>query len=141
MVSMEYIFLVVAAAWSLQFLLAYWQLQRFHRQLAELRKLGRCSVGMYGNRWRGRTYAVLVIDAQDRVRHAASLRGWTVFTSLQPLVGLDGIHLDDILAAKTPIAPMRRPQWLALQHAAQFLKESPASNLPISQSNRLDQRA
>ncbi len=133
---MEYIFLAVAAVWSLQFLLSYYQLQRFHRQLAELRTLGRCSVGMYGNRWRGRTYAVLVVDAHDRVRHAASLNGWTVLASLQPIAGLDGMSLDAILAAETPVTPMRRPHWLALQHAAHFFKTqstpSTRSTRPIS---------
>jgi len=127
---MQYIFLVVAAAWALQFLLSYWQLRRFHRRLAELRKLGRCSIGMYGNRWRGRTYGVLVVDEHDRVRHAESFRGWTVFSQLQPVAGLDGMRLDVLLSSDTPVAPLRRSQWLALQHAAQFFRrQSTSSNL------------
>jgi DNA-binding transcriptional regulator of glucitol operon len=125
---MEYIFPILAVAWSLQFLFSYYQLQRFHRQLAELRKLGRCSVGMYGNRWRGRTYAVLVVDAQDRVCHAASFSGWSIFASLQPITGLEGMRLDAILTAEAPLAPMRRPQWLALQHAAGFFKTQSTSS-------------
>ena len=124
---MQYMFLVVGVAWCLQFFLSYWQLQRFHRQLAELRKLGRCSVGMYGNRWRGRTYGVLVLDKHDRVRQAASFSGWTVFSALQPIVGLDGTRLDAILSAAMPAANLRRSQWLALQNAAQFFRTQSTS--------------
>ncbi len=131
---MEYIFLVVAAAWSLQFLLAYYQLQRFHRQLAELRKLGRCSVGMHGNRWRGRTYGVVVLDGHDRVRHAAIFTGWTVFSQLRPVAGLDGMRLDAILGAETPIGHVNRSQWAALQHAAQFFT-APGTPAQLSSSS------
>ena len=133
---MQYIFLVVAAAWSLQFVLSYWQLRRFHRQLANLRKLGRCAVGMYGNRWRGRTYGILVVDAQDRIRHAASFSGWTIFSKPQPVAGLTGMHRDAILAMNTPIAQLHRSQWLAFQHAAQFFntQSAPSSRATSSAS-------
>ena len=123
---MQYIFLVVAAAWFLQLLLSYWQLQRFHRQLANLRKLGRCAVGMYGNRWRGRTYGVLVVDAHDRISHAASFSGWTIFSKLQPVAGLTGMRGDAILTMDTPVGQLHRSQWLAFQHAAQFFNTQPA---------------
>lgn len=126
---MEYVFLVVAAAWAIQFILSYYQLRRFHRQLAALRKLGRVSVGMYGNRWRGRTYGVIVADQHDLVRHAAALTGWTVFSNLQPVSGLNGMRVDAILTTVTPPAGLRKPLWLALQHAAQFLTKQP-TNMP-----------
>lgn len=119
---MEYIFLVVAGVWTLQFLLSYWQLKRFHQMLADMRRLGRCAVGLHGNRWRGRTYGVLVVDAHDRIRHAAVFTGWTVFSRLEPVAGLDGMRLEAIVADEPPLAEIRRPQWQALKHAAQFLQ-------------------
>lgn len=124
---MQYVFLVVAAAWSLQFFLSYWQLRRFHGQLADMRKLGRCSVGMSGSRWQGRTYGVLVVDEHDRVCNAALFSGWTVFSKLQRYDKLDGMRLDAILSTDTPMLDLRRSQWLALQHAAQFFKPQPDS--------------
>ena len=137
---MQYIFLVVAAVWSIQFLLSYWQLRRFHQRLAELRKLGRCSVGMSGSRWQGRTYGVLVLDEQERVRHAASFSGWTVFSTLQPIIGLEGMRPDAILSAGTPLIDLRRSDWLALQHAARFFRTSsiPSNRAPspIASSER-----
>jgi glucitol operon activator protein len=125
---MEYIFLVVAAAWTLQFVLSFWQLRRFHRQLADLRKLGRCAVGMAGNRWQGRTYGVLVIDEHERVSDAALFSGWTIFSKLRPVVGLAGTRLDAILTTDTPVGALRRSQWLALQHAGQFFRTHPGSS-------------
>lgn len=137
---MEYVFLIVAAAWSLQFLLSYRQLQLFHRKLAEFRKLGRSSVGMDGNRWRGRTYGVLVVDAHERVRHAATFSGVTVFSTLKPITELDGMQLETILTTDTPPAGLRQPQWRALKHAAQFFKQS-ASTTTSFPGSQLDQRA
>ncbi len=128
---MEYIFLVVAAVWSLQFLFSYWQLQRFHRRLAELRRLGRCAVGMVGNRWRGRTYGVLCLNQHDRVVQAAAFDGWTVFSQLRPLPQLEGMRLDALLATATPPDGVRNTQWKALQHAAQFFTtQSRANDIP-----------
>jgi DNA-binding transcriptional regulator of glucitol operon len=131
MFSMQYIFLIVAAAWGVQFALAYWQLRRFHRRIAELRKLGRCSVGLHGDRWRGRTYAVLAIDRQDRVLDVEVFRGWTVLAQLRPIEGLAGMRLDAILGTATPPPPFTKSQWLALQNAASyFKKQSPPAQSP-----------
>jgi DNA-binding transcriptional regulator of glucitol operon len=120
---MEYIFLVIAVAWSLQFLLSYLQLQRFHRRLAELRKLGRYSVGKAGSRWRGRTYAVVVLNAHDRVLRVEVLEGLTFFAHLRPVAGLDGMNLDALRTLQQPPAPISQPQWLAIKHAADFFKQ------------------
>lgn len=124
---MQYFFLAIAAAWAVQFGCSYWQLQRFHRRLAELRKLGRCSIGMAGSRWQGRTYGVLVVDAHDRVCHAALFSGWTVFSQLRSITGLDGMRLDAILGTAQPLAGLRQAQWLALQNAAQFFRTQAAT--------------
>lgn len=118
---MEYLFLVVAVAWSLQLLATYWQLRRFYRQLAELRRLGRCAVGMVGNRWRGRTYGVLCLDHHNQVLQAAIFEGLTVFARLRILPNLKGRHLNELLTTSAPPAGMRMTHWRALQHAAQFL--------------------
>lgn len=134
---MEYMFLIVAAAWTLQFFLSYYQLQRFHCHVAGLRKLGRCSVGMYGNRWRGRTYGVLVIDAQECVRHAALFTGWTVFSTPHPIAGLNGIPLKTILSTDTPLAGLRQAHWGALQHAARFFQPTSAASTPAPLSTSL----
>jgi glucitol operon activator protein len=124
---MTYVFLMVAVAWMAQFALAWWQLRRFHARIAQLRKAGRTAVGLFGNRFRGRTYAVLSIDGQGIVQHAELFDGWTVFSQLRPVAALQGQRVD-VLRAAEPLAGLRQSQWAALQHAASFL-EAPSPPL------------
>lgn len=126
---MEYIFLVVAAAWSLQFYFSYRQFQRFNRRLAELRRLGRAAVGLHGNQWRGRTYAVVVSDGTDRIRHVELFEGWTIFAKLRPIDALRGMTLQAVLAAQKPPLDLKRAQWQAIQHAATFLTQPTSPQL------------
>jgi DNA-binding transcriptional regulator of glucitol operon len=128
---MDYIFLVVAAFWVAQFGMAYWQLRRFHGRVAELRRLGRCAIGMHGNRWRGRTYAALVIDDQATIRKAEVFDGWTVLSQLRPAPALEGQPLHVLNADHPPLGNLRPAQWAAFQHAATFLqpKAAPTAQL------------
>lgn len=124
---MDYIFLVVAVLWLAQFALAYWQLRRFHGRIADLRRLGRTAVGMHGNRWRGRTYAVLTVDPQNVIRCAEIFDGWTVFSQLRPIAALHGRRIESIGAEPAPPDGLRPAHWAALQHAAGFLSAPPAT--------------
>lgn len=117
---MDYIFLAVAVFWIAQFGLAWWQLRRFHARIGELRKLGRTAVGMKGNRFSGRTYAVLTVDAHERIQRAEVFDGWTVFSRLRPVDGLQGRPVT-VLRGE-PATGLRKAQWEALQHAATFLQ-------------------
>lgn len=121
---MDYVFLVVAIFWVGQFALAWWQLRRFHNRIGQLRKLGRTAVGMKGNRFSGRTYAVLTTDAKGQIRRAEIFDGWTVFSRLRPVPELEGRPLSH-LQANEPRAGLRKAQWEALQHAAGFLTAAP----------------
>lgn len=122
---MDNIFLAVAVFWLAQFVLAWWQLRRFHARIGELRRKGRTAVGMKGNRFSGRTYAVLVVDSSQRITSAQVFDGWTVFSQLRPVPELEGRHLS-VLRADEPPAGMRKARWEALQHAAGFLEAKPA---------------
>lgn len=122
---MSYIFLVVAAVWIVQFGLAYWQLQRFHRRIRELRQYGRTSVGMSGNRWRGRTYGVLAVDGQGHVRRAEVFAGMTIFSKLRPVAALEGRPLSSIVAEAPAPAGLPTAQWAAFAQAAEFLRNAP----------------
>lgn len=126
---MDYLFLVVAVLWVAQFGMAWWQLRRFHGRIAELRREGRTAVGMQGNRFSGRTYAVVVADAQGRIRRAELFDGWTVFSRLRPVEALRGRQLSE-LSAPEPLAGLRKTQWAALQHAAGFLTKGASGEEP-----------
>src|SRR5438270_6830303 len=80
----------LAIAWALQYGLAFWQMQRFYKRVAELRRRGQVSIGVAGSAWRRRQYAVLVVDASHHIVRVAQLSGWTIFATLKPVAGLDG---------------------------------------------------
>ena len=86
----------LAAAWFLQLFLSTHQLRRFYTRFGELRKAGRCAIGMEGSIYRRRVYAVLVADDEDKVTHAEQLSGWTVFAKLRPVELLVGHSLVEI---------------------------------------------
>jgi DNA-binding transcriptional regulator of glucitol operon len=139
---MKYVFLILGVAWALQFVLSFWQLRHFHRQIVAQRARGRCAVGMSGDRIRGRNYSVLVADQHNIVRYAGSFSGWTIFAKLQPVAGLDGLPLNTILSTTIPLANLRLAQWLAFQQAAQFLAQPPAvSQYSAPRVVTTDQRA
>lgn len=118
----------LAVAWLLQLGLSYWQMRRFYRRIADLRREGRVSIGLEGSAWRRRQYAVLVVDKEThRIITAEQLSGWTVLASLQPVPGLAGLHLDDLFRddVETPVAKNKK-LWLALRNAAQHIKDAEA---------------
>ncbi len=86
----------LALAWSLQYVLAFWQLRRFYGRVAALRRDGIVSIGMSGSTWRRKQYAVLVVDQNGKIVHAEQLYGWTVFAKLKPVPGLAGRPLSDL---------------------------------------------
>jgi len=107
--------------WLLQLGLSYWQMRRFYRRVAELRRRGTVSIGMEGSMWRRRQYAVLVVDEQERIVHAEQLSGWTVLASLKPVAGVAGRTLAELFddQATWPVKPKLR---LALRNAAQHIR-------------------
>lgn len=111
----------LATMWFLQLGLSYWQMRRFYRRVAELRRRGTVAIGMHGSMWRGRQYGVLVVDEQERIVHAEQLSGWTVLANLKPVAGVAGRTLTELFddEAKWPIKPKLR---FALRNAAQHIR-------------------
>lgn len=112
----------LALAWGIQYVLAFFQMKRYYKRIAELRKKGKVSTGVAGSSWRRRQYAVLVVDANYRIVHVEELSGWTVFAALKPVKGLDGRPLSD-LEDETLELPVSGKLLLALRNAASYLKE------------------
>jgi glucitol operon activator protein len=126
---MTYAFLVFALLWIVQLSLGYVQLRRFNGRIFALRKQGRCAVGLHGDRWRGRTYAILVINEAEIVQQVEVFGGWTVFAKPRAINSLNGQPLAASLAAEQPAAGFSKQQWAALKHAASFFKsETPSTS-------------
>ncbi len=116
------VFLVgLVVMWLFQFGLAYFQMRRFYRRMTELKRTGLTAVGVSGNQYKGRAYAVLTIDENDRVLHAERFAGWTVFANLKPVPGMNGLLLDEILAGNASL-PVSKKLQAAFTNAAKDLK-------------------
>lgn len=107
------LFLILGALWLIQFGLAYWQMRRFYQRMITLRQSGLTAIGLSGNRYKGRAYAVLTIDEDDRIIHAEQFSGWTVFAQLKPMPQLIGMSLQELLnnEAHLPISKKLRPAF------------------------------
>lgn len=119
----QIIFLGLVVMWILQFGLAYFQMRRFYKRLAQLNRRGLTAVGLAGNRYKGRNYAVLTIDGQDRVINAEQFSGWTVFAQLVPVPALVGMPLHEILSNYSAL-PVSKKLQDAFANAARDLQSA-----------------
>lgn len=118
-----FIVIGLALAWGIQYVFAFFQMRRYYGRIAELRRKGKVSTGVAGSSWRRRQYAVLVVDANDRIVHVEELSGWTVFAALKPVRGLDGRPLSDLDDESLKL-PVSDKLLLALRNAASYFKEA-----------------
>ena len=116
--------------WFAQYIGAYWQMRRFYRRMTELRKGGLTAVGLNGDRYKGRAYAVLTIDENDRIVHAEQFSGWTVFARLQPVPNMEGLNLDDVLTNDIRL-PVSKKLQTAFANAARDLREAREKQLKM----------
>lgn len=121
----------LVAMWIIQFGLAFWQMRRFYGRLAVLRRGGLTAVGLSGNRYKGRSYAVLTVDETNRIIHAEKFSGWTIFAGLKPVPELIGLSLDEVLAQSTTL-PVNKKLQDAFANAARDLQAARHKNLEIT---------
>lgn len=117
------ILVALVGAWALQVWLSNGQMRRFHKRSQELRRMGaHMAIGVTGNMYRRKTYVALVIDDDNRTVAAEELSGFTIFAGLQPIDGVEGIHIETIGRGDPPdgISPKT---WAALDHAAGFIRK------------------
>lgn len=106
--------------WFAQFGGAYWQMRRFYRRMIVLRQGGLTAIGLCGDRFKGRTYAVLTIDENNKIVHAEKFTGWTVFATLQPVPELVGMPAQELINNPADL-PVSNKLRTAFKHAAQDL--------------------
>ena len=117
--------------WILQFGLAFWQMRRFYGRLTSLRHDGLTAVGLSGNRYKGRAYAVLTVDENNRIVHAEKFSGWTIFAGLKPVPELIGMSLDEVLAQSTTL-PVDKKLQAAFANAARDLQAARHKQLEMT---------
>lgn len=134
------IIISLAAAWLVQYYLAWWQMRRFYKRIAVLRRDGVVSIGMAGSSWRRKQYAVLVVDKAEKIVHVEQLSGWTVLATLKPVHGLDGRAMSNLFDDNLKL-PVSDKLLLALRNAATYIKDqtiratpAPADDSRLSES-------
>ena len=126
---------LLGALWVVQLLLAWRQARRFMGRVAALRRSGRVTIGLAGNRVKGRAYVALAVTPDDRVAAADALRGMTVFASGQPVPALVGRTAAELAAgAEVPGIPARVGS--AAQAAAAVLHPELAPELASGRPER-----
>lgn len=116
-----FFFILLAVMWAAQFGLAYIQMRRFNGRILEVRKWGKTAVGLGGNRYRGRTYAILTVDDTGTVVNAEYFTGSTVFARVKPAPTVVGMTIDQILADPDGL-PVNNKGRAAFVSAATYLQ-------------------
>ncbi len=128
---MNPLFVIVALAvvWSVQSFFVYRQGKAFMRRIHVLRQEGRVAIGVGYNRFRVRTFIVVVADHRDRVVRVERLSGLTIFARVRPVGRYAGLHLSEVVdVAKGQKAP---PQVIAaLQQAVDALVADSTGGTP-----------
>ena len=113
----------VVAGWLVQLYLTYQQSMAFNEQVGKLRKSGRVSVGVAGQRYRGgRAFVAIAVDEQGVVRDSLTLSGRTTFARGRPLPGLVGQKIN-WLKGEREIPSLTKQQREAARQAATLLKQ------------------
>jgi glucitol operon activator protein len=107
--------------WLLQYALTFWQMQRYNKRLKDLRKGGLVWVGLNGSAWKGRQYAVVVVDKDNRIVKVEQLSGWTVLATLKPVPGFEGRPVSDLTDENITL-PVSEKMLLALRDAAKHME-------------------
>jgi len=128
------IFVMLVIMWSMQFGLTYLQMRKYTKRLKIIRQDGLTSVGMSGGKYKGRTYGILTVDANNQVIHAEKMAGWTTFSNLKPVPELVGLNLDQILDENHEL-PISKKLHLAFRTAANDLIEAREKGLDKNSTN------
>jgi glucitol operon activator protein len=117
----------VVAGWIVQMILTYRQSRVFNDTVKRLRRKGRVSVGVGGQRYRGgRAYVAIAVDTNGTVVDAVTLSGWTTFARPAPLPAAVGLPVAR-LRRKSDIDAVSAPERLALREAAEAFDRQASS--------------
>lgn len=122
--SIIVLFILLGLMWVIQMYFTYRQMKRFYGRVRVLRKSGMLAVGVAGGMYKGRVYAVMVVDPETRIiTHTEKMSGWTVFAGLKQIKGGAGHLLDDFLAGKVQL-PVKQKVIDALMNAGHDIRKA-----------------
>jgi DNA-binding transcriptional regulator of glucitol operon len=116
-------FIIIAAliaGWLVQIFFTYRQSMAFNDDCRKLRTSGTVSVGVGGNRYKGRrSFVAIAIDEDNIVRDAITLGGFTTFARSKPLPGLFDQKVS-VLRGDRTLSQVSPSQRLAARQAAEL---------------------
>lgn len=118
-----FIIIALAAMWTLQYGLSFLQLRRFYKRIHQLRRYGSVWIGKYGSAWKGREFAVVCVNKARIITHVEKFSGWTVMAKLEPVQGMDGIAISQILDDSVEL-PVSAKFKSAILNAVQLIQEA-----------------
>ena len=116
-------FIIIAAlvaGWLVQIFFTYRQSMAFNDAVRPLRASGTVSVGVGGNRYKGRrSFVAISVDEAGVVRDAMTLSGLTTFARARPLPGLFDVKVSALRGARDlpHVSPSQR---IAARQAAEL---------------------
>jgi DNA-binding transcriptional regulator of glucitol operon len=116
-------FVIIAAlvaGWLVQIFFTYRQSMAFNDDVRRLRRSGTVSVGVGGNRYKGRrSFVAIAVDEDGVVRDAITLSGLTTFARARPLPGLFDVKVS-VLRGDRDIPQVSSSQRVAARQAAEL---------------------
>jgi glucitol operon activator protein len=116
-------FVIIAAlvaGWLVQIFFTYRQSMAFNDDVRRLRGAGTVSVGVGGNRYKGRrSFVAIAVDDGGVVRDAITLGGLTTFARARPLPGLFDVKVS-VLRGDRDVPHVSPSQRLAARQAAEL---------------------
>lgn len=110
----------LVAGWLVQIFFTYRQSMAFNDDVRRLRNAGTVSVGVGGNRYKGRrSFVAIAVDEGGVVRDAITLGGLTTFARAKPLPGLLDVKVSAIRGSRD-IPHVSPSQRLAARQAAEL---------------------
>jgi DNA-binding transcriptional regulator of glucitol operon len=129
-----FLIVVLAVVWMLQSFFVYRQGKAFMRRIHELRQQGRVAIGVGYNRFRIRTFIVVVADSTDRVARIERLSGLTIFARVRPVERYSGLPLTEVVdVAMSQQAP--RQFTTALKQAVDALIADRSGGTPAGDAD------
>jgi glucitol operon activator protein len=112
----------VVAGWLVQIFFTYRQSMAFNDDVRRLRTAGTVSVGVGGNRYRGRrSFVAIAVDEGGVVRDAITLSGFTTFARSRPLPGLFDVKVS-VLRGDRDLPRVSPSQRKAARQAAELYR-------------------
>lgn len=125
----------VPYGWLLFTLLMCWMFQlwfnsihihKFHKHYHSVRKQGIVSaIGMAGQYWKGRSFAILVCDKNGLITVAQYLAGITIFSTPKSIEEMVGWHINDVTEDNKPDSTkISKKIWASFIHASGFIQKN-----------------